>query len=169
MRTPLLVVLSVALIVACAQEMPRRERMAEAEAVEEQLVAWVQAQNNLYRNGLNRQRLDSLAPFYLQNDQLQAYWPMGGRTLGWEEFDTRMREFFGTFNHLNMVMTDPRVEVMNPTAALSTFRHSTDVVLGARARSVNPGGGTILWVKDRADGEWKIHLQHISWDNPAGN
>lgn len=169
MRTSWLLVVSVAVVVACTQEMPRRERLAEAEAVEQQLSAWVQAGNDLYRNGLNRRMLDSLAPFYQQDDQLQAFWPVGGRTMGWDQFDARMREFFGAFNFLNMVITDPRVEVMSRTAALTTFRHSTDALVGARQRSVHPGGGTILWVKDPADGVWKIHLQHISWDTPIGN
>jgi len=169
MRTKVLVVIWCAALLACTQEMSRRERLMETEAVQQRLTAWVQTQNDLFVNGLNRSLLDSLGTYYEHTDALEGFWPMGGRTAGWEQFNDRVGQFYGRFQFMNVVITDPSVELLGPDAALTTFRHSTDVLLGPRARAVHPGSGTLLWMKDPADGVWRIHLQHLSWDAASAN
>ena len=169
MRTKMLVAICCATLLACTQEMSRRERLMETEAVQQRFTAWVQTQNDLFVNGLNRSLLDSLGTYYEHTDALEGFWPTGGRTVGWEQFNDRMGQFYARFQSMNVVVTDPSVELFGPNAALTTFRHSTDVLLGPRARVVHPGAGTLMWAKDPTDGVWRIHLQHLSWDAPSLN
>lgn len=169
MRTKVIVVMCCAAVVACTQGMSRRERLMETEAVQQRLTAWVQTQNDLFVNGLNRSVLDSLGAFYQHTDALEGFWPTGGHTVGWQQFNDRMGDFYAMFQFMNVVMTDPQIEVLGPSTALTTFRHSTDVLVGPRQRSVHPGAATLLWVKDQANDVWEIHLQHVSWDAPSPN
>jgi len=156
-----LVVVCVA-VVACTQEMTQREALLLHDAVEGRTTAWVRAWNNADR--------DSLAQFYDQSADLTVMWADGRRTDGWEATGQAIRDFYGGINYMNFVVTEPQIEVLGPTAALVTFRHSTDIVQrNAQRMPVRAGQGVVLWVRDRQDNVWRIRTSYIAISEPSRN
>lgn len=161
-RSNVVLVLVCAALVACAQEMTQREQVLARQVVRERTNAWVKAMNNA--------QLDSIATYYLQTDDVMVLWADGRRTQGWEATQQAIREFYGGINYMNFVVSELEVQVLSPEAALSAFRHSTDVVQRNGQRlPVQSGQGTILWVKDPQDNQWKIDLSHVAVANPSTN
>jgi ketosteroid isomerase-like protein len=152
-RSKLMLVLVCAALVACSPELTQRERMREQQAVEGRLATWVSLLNNA--------KLDSVVGMYYEAPTARIMWPNGQRSLGPEQIGETWRQFYGSIQYMNFVMTDPNVELLSPTYALATFSHSTDVVrIGGRI--VEAGHGTLVWRKDTEDGVWKIYLQQLA-------
>jgi ketosteroid isomerase-like protein len=161
-RSNVVLVLLCAAMVACAQEMTQREEALVRQVVRDRATAWVKAMNNA--------QLDSIATFYLQTPDLMVLWPDGRRTEGWDSTRAAIRQFYGGINYMNFVVSEPVVQVLSPEAALSAFRHSTDIVQRNGQRlPVQAGQGTILWLKDPRDNLWKIDLSHVAVSSPSGN
>jgi ketosteroid isomerase-like protein len=140
-------------LAACAPKMTPQERAVEEQLVRDRTTGWVRA--------LNNRAADSLATYYLQTADLTVVWPGGQRTYGWEEEATAQREFLRGLTGLNLGPQDVRVEVMGQTAALVTFRHSTDEIRGTD-RDIFSGDGTLVWVKPDSRSPWVIRAQHLS-------
>ena len=161
-RSNVVLVLLCAAMVACAQEMTQREETMVRQIVRDRAIAWVKAMNNA--------QLDSIATFYLQTPDLTVLWPDGRRTEGWDSTEASIREFYGGINYMNFVITELQLQILSPDAVMSAFRHSTDIVQRNGLRlPVQAGQGTILWVKDPQDNQWKIELSHIATISPSGN
>lgn len=152
-RSILMLLLVCGALVACSPELTQRERMVEQQAVEGQLATWVRVMNNA--------KLDSVIAFYYDDPGTRIVWPSGERSLGPEQVAESWRQFYGSIQYMNFVMTDPNVEILSPRIALATFSHSTDVVR-VGGRIVEAGHGTLLWMKDPTDGAWKIYLQQLA-------
>lgn len=159
-RSKLVLVLVCAVLVACSPELTQRERMVEQQAVQEQLTTWVRVLNNA--------KLDSLLAFYYEAPDTRIMWSDGHRSTGPEALREAWRQLYGSIQYMNFVMTDPAVEILSPRVALTTFSHSTDVVR-LSGRTVEAGHGTLLWMKDPADGIWKIYLQQLAVRTPGQN
>ncbi len=155
-RSSLVVALTCAAMVACTGGgMTQRERLIEQQVVEERVATWVRVMNNA--------RVDSLVAMYMPTPDCRKLWADGRRSIGAEQLEQDLRAFYSSINYMNFVLQDPVVEILSPGHALTTFRHSTDVVqAGGAGRTVAPGQGALVWVKDPADRLWKIHLEHIS-------
>jgi ketosteroid isomerase-like protein len=159
-RSKLVLVLVCATLVACTPELTQRERMVERQAVQEQLTTWVRVLNNA--------KLDSILAMYYAGPEARIMWPNGNRSMGPEEVEQAWRAFYGGIQYMNFVMTDPAVEILSPTIAVTTFSHSTDVVR-LSGRMVEAGHGTLLWRKDVDDGVWRIYLQQLAIRTPGQN
>lgn len=111
----------------------------------------------------NRQR-DSLATFYDQTGELSMAWPDGDRRTGWEEEKAKQEEFFGMARQVNLVLQDPQVEILSPTAALVTFRHAMDIIIGDAnpERRYFTGQGTMVWTRADDRSPWVIHAGQVS-------
>jgi ketosteroid isomerase-like protein len=129
--------------------------MAQRELVEARLNTWTRVINN--------KATDSLFALYHQGDSLRVMWPNGRRTIGWEATRQAWRDFYGQTDYMNFVVQSPTVEILSPTVAVATFRHSTDIVRGGRRQPVRPGYGTVIWKKD-ADGNWKIYISQVAFE-----
>jgi len=151
-------VLVLGLLIACAPELTDRERMVERQMVEDRLNMWVRVINNA--------QMDSLWVLYHGGDDLRVMWPVGRQTRGFEETQQAWREFYESIDYMNFVLQGKAVEVLGRTAALTSFRHSTDIVRSGRRQPVRAGYGVVIWKKDDESGEWKIHLSQISYDAP---
>jgi len=161
-RSNLVLVLACVTLVACTQEMTQREALSARQAVEGRANAWVTAWNNADR--------DSLAVFYHQVPELKVIWPDGQRTDGWEATETAIAEFYGGINYMNFGVTQLEVQVLSPNAALTTFRHSTDIVQRNGQRlPVRNGHAAVLWMMDQQDNSWKISMSLIAVNTAARN
>ncbi len=70
---------------------------------------------------------------------------------------------------MNFVMQSPEVQLLSPTVALVTFRHSTDIFRRQRRQPVSSGYGTMVWRREGDRPEWKIIAEHISLNPPSAN
>jgi hypothetical protein len=134
----------------------RQEIAVQEQNVEARLEAWAKAFSN--------RQLDSLATFYDQTEGLSMAWPDGERRNGWEDEAAKHEEFFNQARQVNLVLQDPRVEILSPTAAIVTFRHAMDVILGDvnPERRYFPGQGTMLWTRVDERSPWVIQVGQIS-------
>lgn len=161
-RSKLVLVLACVAVVACTQEMSQREMLLAEQAVDSRANAWVRAWNNADQ--------DSIAAFYHQVPALKVMWPDGSRTDGWEATEQGIQDFFGGINYMNFGVTDLELEVLSPDAAVTTFRHSTDIVQrNGQRQPVQNGWGMILWMLDGQDNLWKIHTSYIGVRSPSRN
>ncbi|MGD8726993.1 MAG: nuclear transport factor 2 family protein [Gemmatimonadales bacterium] len=161
-RSKLVLVLACVTLVACAQEMTQREMLVVRQAVESRANAWVRTWNNADR--------DSLALFYHQAPELRVMWPDGGRTDGWEATEARLAEFYGGINYMNFGVTQLEVQVLSPESAITTFRHSTDIVQrNGQRQPLRNGQGMVLWILDPQDNHWKIGTSLIAVAQPSQN
>ncbi len=132
-----------------------RERAVEEQLVEEQFTAWVRYMNNA--------RVDSMLSVYHDSPALRVMWSDGSRQAGFEAVEQTVRDFYGSISYMNFVPQSPEFQVLDRDVAVSTFRHSTDIVLaGGNRLPVASGQGTIVWIKDHDTGDWKIHVQQIA-------
>jgi hypothetical protein len=136
--------------------MTRQEIAVQEQNLQARVQGWARAFSN-------RQR-DSLATYYDQTANLSMAWPDGDRRNGWEEETAKHEEFFTMARQVNLVLQDPRVEILSSTAAVVTFRHAMDVIIG----DVNPerryftGQGTIVWTRVDDRSPWVIHIGQVS-------
>ena len=161
-RSKLMVALACATLIACTGGMTQRERLIEQDVLQNRLATWVRVTNNA--------QVDSLVALYMPGPDVRVVRPDGQRTQGWEQLDEKVKYFYRSINYMNFVMQDPRTVVLSTEVAISSFRHSTDIVAaGGVRRPVSAGHGTLVWLKDPQDNLWKISLQHISTNAPAMN
>lgn len=151
-------VASLIAVIACSPELSMRERLVQQDLVEDRFDDWVRAMNN--------RATDSLFAMYHQDSDLRVIWPHGRMTTGWEETRQAWRDFYGAIDYMNFAVQSPAVEVLSATVAVTSFRHSTDIVRGGRRQPVRPGHGTVIWTKDRSNGEWRIRLSQIAYEVP---
>ena len=155
MRWSKLLPLALALaLVACApQRLTQQER-----AVEEQLI---QGRVQLWEQGMNSLKPDSMGMLYEQAAEFSEAWPDGKMIRGWEQQQQALQDFAGRTKSFNFDVQDPVIDVLTPTVAVVTFRHASDVADSVAARALYSGLGTMVWVKDPNDKVWKIHTLQI--------
>ncbi len=155
LKRRILTVLGLATILACQPpEMTTAERLQAQQQLEGKFSGWVQAMNNGQR--------DEVLAFYHNHSELLVFWPDGGVVRGYEQQERRLHDFFNAIRYMNFVAQQPRTELLGAETALTTFGHSTDIIHQDSRRVVEPGYGTIVWIRDPVDQEWKIHFQHLS-------
>ena len=147
-------IVSVALLGCESPDLTRQQR-----AVEEQ---FVQGRVNAWATALNNKELEDLAGMYESSPDLTVMWLEGAKTVGFDEYEAMMADFFRRSLFMNFAAQSPFVDVRSSTVAIVTFRHSVDVQWVDTRRDVWAGYGTLVFVKDSQDGLWKIHTQHIS-------
>jgi len=158
-RLPLVLVF-VVLLASCSTEMSLRERSEAEQAVNARLNSWVRAINNA--------EMDTLLLMHHRVSELTVIMGDGTEANGWEEEEALYRSFFEGVERVNLVMQRADVEILSPELAITTFRHSMDTMPEDEERLPPVAGhGTILWVKDRMDNQWKIHLSHMSYRPPS--
>jgi hypothetical protein len=148
-------------VVACTQDMTRREVLLEQQAVEARVNAWVRAMTNA--------KLDSLLLFYDATPTVHVVWPDGRIAKAFEGVEQSVNEFYGDIQYMNFAMSQLEVEVLSSRSAQAVFRHSTDVVDRNNQRAVFPGRGVLVLVKDNTDNLWKIHTQLLSVNRQSEN
>lgn len=153
--------LAIAAMLACTPELTQREIFIERERVQQRLEQFTRVMNNGW--------VDSVLAMYQEAPNVRVHWMDGTRSSGWEEVKSAWEAFYESTDYLNFVTQDVSVEILSPTIALCTFGHSTDIVRGGKRLPVTSGPGTILWMKDEADGLWKIHLSQIGAAQPMQN
>lgn len=155
-----LVLAFVGVLAACSSEMSLRQQTEAEQAIAARLETYVRA--------LNNSQLDTL--LLMHNRVAQSTVILGGGTEanGWEEVEELYRSFFAGIDRMNMAMQRPQTEIFSTDLAITTLRHSTDVINedGTRGAPV-AGHMTILWKMDPRDGVWKIHLSHMSFKPPT--
>jgi hypothetical protein len=108
--------------------------------------------------------------FYHHGPDLQVVWPTGTSSEGWEAMEAAIADFYGGINYMNFGLTQLEVQLLSPSAALTTFRHSTDIVQRNGQRlPVQNGRGMILWMLDEQDNLWKIRTSLIAANQPSRN
>jgi ketosteroid isomerase-like protein len=145
---------------ACWAEMSLRQRTEAEQAVTSRLNTWVRAINN--------GELDTLLLLHHRVSEVTVILGDGTEAHGWDEEEAMYREFFGGVDRVNLAMQRPETEILSPDVAITTLRHSTDILREGEERTPTAGHVTIVWVKDRM-GEWKIHLSHMSYRPPSEN
>ncbi len=157
----MLVLLAGVAALGCESDLTMRERAVEEQVVTERLNAWAKALNNA--------RQDSVAAFYTQSPSLEVLWANGTHDDGWEAAQQSLRDFYNGIQFMNFGLQNLEVDVLTRNVAVSTFRHSTDIVeRGGLRRPVTSGQGTVVWVKDPADDLWKIYLQQVAVNQTEG-
>ena len=147
-------IVSVALLGCDPPDLTRQQR-----AVEEQ---FVQGRVNAWTTALNNKEPENLAGMYENSPDLTVMWLEGAKTVGFDEYEDMIADFFRRSVFMNFGAQSPHVEVLSSTVAVVTFRHSVDVQWVDTRRDVWAGYGTLVFVKDSEDNLWKIHTQHIS-------
>jgi len=161
-RSKLLLVLACVAVVACTQEMTRREVLLEQERAQERVSAWVRTMNNA--------RIDSLLLFYHPVPELRVLWADGGKSSGYEETEQVLRAFYAGIQYMNFAVSEVEVQILGKRVAQATFRHSTDIVGADNVRRpVSAGQGTLLLFLDQSDNLWKIHTQQLSVNRATAN
>lgn len=144
----------------CSPQLSRRQQAIEEQVVLDRLSAWVRT--------VNRRELDTLATFYEHSPDLTVTWSNGRRTRGWQQESALQRETLAALTAFNFVIQDQVVDVIDPTAAISTSRFSIDQTARA-GRELYSGHQTLIWIKDAADGRWKIRAAHTSRNPPPSD
>jgi ketosteroid isomerase-like protein len=142
--------------VACSGgESSVRQRFLAQSSVSVLFDTWVRCNNNQDR--------DSLALLYHHVRELRVLRPDGTVTRGWNEEREAQAEFFDSVERVNFLAEALEIEVVDKDVVLTTFHHSLDAERrgGERLPTVS-GVGTMVWVRDAADGQWKIHMLHLS-------
>ncbi len=154
-RLPLVLVF-VVVLASCQSEISLRQLSEAERAVNERLNSWVRAINNA--------EIDTLVLMHHRVSELTVIMGDGSEAHGWDEEEALYRSFFEGVERVNLVMQREDVEIVSTDLAITTFRHSIDIMLPDEERRAPVAGhGTIIWVKDQQDDQWKIHLSHISY------
>lgn len=147
-----ILVLGCGCLLACQQELTMRERAVDEQRVGERFNSFVRLMNNA--------KVDSLLTFYHDSPNLTVMWPDGRRAEGYDAAEQAWKDLYRSINYMNFVPQNPRFEVLGKDVALTTFRHSTDVVMiGGDRLPVSSGQGAIVWVRDHNRNEWQVHAQ----------
>ena len=162
-KSSVLLVLGVAFVMACQPpEMTRSDAMQYQQQVEGRVELWAQMMNNGKR--------DDVLAMYHQVPDLLVIRPTGAVSRGFEEERRMLEGFFKGIQYMNLVLQSPTTQVLGSRTAVTTFGHSTDIIGNeGRRRPVTAGRGTIIWVRDRSDDVWKIHLLQLSANAPLTN
>ncbi len=158
LRSTMLLGLAGVLVAGCSQQLSRQEISVEEQRVRERVTGWARAIGN--------RDTGELAAFYHQVPEVTVAWMSGTRTRGWDEERDTQRQFFRNIARANLVISDLSIEVLSTSAAVTTFRHSSDIIMTSTDRDIFSGNGTIVWTKDEADNVWKIHAAQISRNPP---
>jgi hypothetical protein len=162
MRHTLLLGLACIGLAACAPKMTPQDRTVQEGVVRDRVTAWARTFSNHDR--------DSLPSYYEQTPDFTFAWPDGRRTNGWEEESKAQAEFFTNVTQTNLVLQDVKVEVLSPSTAVATFRHSADFIVGGTsgnpARNYFTGLGTMVWVRPDSKGSWVLGAGQLS-ETPA--
>ena len=161
-RATFVLLLAATTTFGCATEMTTREKMVEQQAVEDRLNQWTQLQNNA--------KVDSLMTFYDHAPELLVVWPDGKRAEGPDQVQQMIQDFYNSIQYMNLVLAQPVTQVLDAHTAVTTFRHSTDVVqAGGNRLPLTAGNGVLVWVKDPQDRTWKIHdeLRAVNYTPPS--
>lgn len=158
LRSTTLLGLAGVLLAGCSQQLSRQETVIEEQRVRERVTEWARAFSN--------RDTGELAAFYHQVPELTVAWMSGTRTRGWDEEQETQGQFFRNIARANFVISDLRIEILSATVALTTFRHSSDIIMTSTNREIFSGNGTIVWRKDEADSRWKVHAAQISRNPP---
>jgi uncharacterized protein (TIGR02246 family) len=126
-----------------------------------QIVQAVAGQMNIWVRSINNRSLDTLASVYLHSPDVAIVWLDGERTRGWNEASAKWTRYLASLSQLNYVAENVVIDVVDRNVAIVTFRTTVDAVSATRER--HPGRGTLIWVKDPADGRWKIRVEHQSF------
>lgn len=161
-RSHLLLMLAGVALIACSSELSLRARAEAEQAVQARVDTWVRAMNNM--------DLDSLLVLHSQTPELTVIWADGRVAHGWEEEKQLHEQALQGVDRVNFGVQNIEIQVLSREIALVTFRHSTDVILADGERGTPTAGFvTMVWTKDRADGEWKILLEHHSVRPSSGS
>ncbi len=147
-------IVSVALLGCESPDLTRQQRAVEEQFVQGRVTAWAKA--------LNNEELEDLAGMYENSPDLTVMWLEGAKTVGFDEYEAMIADFYGRARFMNFAAQSAHVDVLNSRVAIVTFRHSVDVQWFDTRRDVWAGFGTLVFVKDSEDGIWRIHTQHVS-------
>ncbi len=154
-RYPLLLLPASIALLGCTAELSLRARAEAEQAIQTRFDSWVRATNNM--------DLDSLLELHNPVPELTVIWADGRVAHGWEEERQLHEESMRGVDRVNFGVQNVEIQILSRAIAVVTFRHSTDVILADGERGTPTAGFvTMVWVKDRADDEWKIQLEHHS-------
>lgn len=144
------------LVMACQPsfELSNQQRNIQQSIIEDQVDAWVQA--------LNNRELDSVIGMYEASESLVVSWPNGMRSSGVEAASQGVTDFYNTIQYMNFAPQNIAVDVINPGAAVVTFRFSVDIVHNDTSRDPFAGQGTIVLTRESEEGDWMIRSQQLS-------
>jgi len=145
-----------ALVASCQPsfELSNQQRGIQQSILEDQIDAWAQ--------GLNNRHLDSVMAMYEESEAIVVSWPNGVRSTGREASDQALTDFYNAIQYMNFGPQNVLVDVLNPGAAVATFRYSVDILRDDTRRDPFAGQGTIVWVRQSDRDDWKIRVQHLS-------
>ncbi|UCG88433.1 MAG: nuclear transport factor 2 family protein [Gemmatimonadota bacterium] len=154
-QSHLLVLLASTTLVACSPEMSLRARAEAEQEVRARFDTWVRAMNNM--------DMDSLLLMHHAVPELTVIRADGRVAHGWEEEEALHQEAMEGVDRINFGVQNVEVQVLTRRIALVTFRHSTDVILEDGERGEPYAGHvSMVWLRDREDDQWKIHMEHHS-------
>ncbi len=153
------VALASAAVLGCEPPaMSLQQRAVEQQFLSNRVSQWATALNNAAQ--------DTLASLYEDSPSLRVVWPDGSAAIGFEENEQAIADIYDQWEMVNYGPISPEVHIINAEVAIVTFAHSLDIRFVDSRRQVASGHTTLVFVKDAADGLWKIRRQHISV-NPA--
>lgn len=155
LRSSLPVAVICAAAIGCtSSDLPPQERAVQEQALGERVQSWSRIFNNRDR--------DSLATFYEDNMQVTMATAAGDRFQGWDEVSRALRDFYQSIARVNLVLQDVSVDVITRDVAITSFRHSTDIILASTDRDLFSGQGLFVWVRDGETDTWRIRAQIMS-------
>jgi hypothetical protein len=135
----------------------------EEEAVGARLQTWARGMNNRW--------IDTIAAVYEHSSTMTVAWPTGRVSKGWDDERNAEKEFFESISFMNLGVQNPSTVIISPTVAVTTFLHSTDIVINGQRQPVTSGPATFVWVKDLSEqkpaDQWKLHAAQWSSVAPA--
>ena len=161
-RSFLLVAFASIALTACTRELSLRGLSEAQQEVQGRFDAWVLAMNNM----------DLTIMVQMSNavPELTVISADGQVAHGSEEAEALHQRSFEGVDRINFGVQNVEIQILTRRIALVTFRHSTDIILtnGERA-APNAGYVSMVWLKDRADNQWKVHMEHHSINPPGQN
>ena len=145
---------SVAVLGCEPPSMTLQQRAVQEQFVSNRVSRWTTALNNASQ--------DTLALLYEDSPSLRVVWPDGSAAAGFEENEQAIADIYDQWEMVNYGPISPEVHVISAEVAIVTFGHSLDIRFVDSRRQVSSGHTTLVFVKDVADGLWKIRRQHIS-------
>ena len=154
-----LMLLAAVAFVACSQDLSPQQRAVEEESIGTRLQMWARGMNNRW--------VDTIAAVYEHSATMTVSWPTGRVARGWDDERAAEKDFFESISFMNLGVQNPSTVILSPTVAVTTFRHSTDIVINGNRQPVTSGPATFVWVKDLTEAkpqdQWKLHA--AQWSN----
>lgn len=156
MRSTAFAALALATVaLACGRPgLTANERGIQEDIVRDRVATWARH--------LNNQALDSLTAFYDTTPRLIAAWPDGTRAIGWEQQRIILRDMLRDVATLNLVVSEPAVQVLDWGVAVAAFRFSADLIYESDERDLFAGHGTQVWIRDRDAPTWHMLVSQLS-------